>query len=346
MLDTIKNALRNPKFYLYLILGIFILAISGFMSVLWLDTVKGGPMGRGDKKVEFIINPGEGSTEIIRRLKRNKLIRSSYYFQLLLKFTGNARNLKQGIYSLDDSMDAQKILSVLVAGKVKLRSFTVPEGYNNRQIGDLLVKKNIAESRDEFLQAASDKEILEKFKIPATTSEGYLFPDTYWVPYHYKARDIVQLMIRSFIRNLKKIPTAKGFSPEERHKRVILASIVEREAQRDEERPMMAGVFLKRVEKGMRLESCATVQYLFDKPKKRLFEIHLKKESPYNTYLHSGYPPGPISNPGFASLKAAYEPIDSGNLFFLLKPDGSHYFSQTLTEHIKAKKKYIDSKYK
>ncbi|HNC54595.1 MAG TPA: endolytic transglycosylase MltG, partial [Leptospiraceae bacterium] len=109
--------------------------------------------------------------------------------------------------------------------------------------------------------------------------------------------------------------------------------------------PLMAGVFIKRLKKGIALESCATVQYLFEKPKKRLFEKDLLTPSDYNTYLHKGYPPGPISNPGMPALLAAFNPEETDNLFFLLKPDGYHYFSKDHKEHAQAKKKYIDVLY-
>ncbi len=321
---------------------ILLLAVSALAIV---DEVKGGPAGDGQKKFDLIIEPGTPVSKVIKELSTQGMIRSSVYFSYLVKFTGSAKKIKTGIYEVNDGMSSRKILSLLTEGKVKTIHFTVPEGFNNRQIGDLLVKKKLAESRQDFLIATQSKKLLEKYKIPANDAEGYLFPETYSVPVNYPLEQIIEMMIKRFFQKVSEIPESRGMGPAELHTRVILASIVEREAVKPEERPIMAGVFLARIEKNMPLESCATVQYLFDKPKKRLFEKDLKIQSPYNTYLNLGWPPGPISNPGFPALQAAFKPVKSNKLFFLLKPDGSHYFSETFKEHLEAKKKYIDVLY-
>lgn len=324
------------------ILGIILLGVGG---VFLLDSIKGGAPGDGATKYELVISSGDSSTKVTKELAANGMIKSTGYFAYLLKVTGNTNRIKQGVYLVNNGMDSRKIMDVLVEGKVKMISFTIPEGYNNRQIGDLLTKKNIVKSREEFLTAAANTDILKKYKIPAKTSEGYLFPETYTIPYNYPVDKVVDMMLKRFFLNLQKIEKAKDINPEDLHQKVILASIVEREAKKKEERPLMAGVFIKRLKKNIALESCATVQYLFDKPKKRLFEKDLLIPSDYNTYLHRGYPPGPISSPGMPALLAAFNPEETDNLFFLLKPDGYHYFSKDHREHTKAKKKYIDVLY-
>lgn len=321
----------------------FIFLVAG--GIFLVDATKGGAAGDGNEKYELIVSAGDSSTKIMKDLASHGMLKSTTYFSYLLKFTGNTNRIKQGVYLVDNGMSARKLMDILVEGKVKMISFTIPEGYNNRQIGDLLTKKNIAKSRDEFLTIAANGEILKKYKIPAKTTEGYLFPETYTIPYNYPLDKIVEMMLKRFFLNLQKIEKANGISPEELHQKVILASIVEREAKKKEERPLMAGVFIRRLKKNIALESCATVQYLFDKPKKRLFEKDLLIPSDYNTYLHKGYPPGPISSPGMPALLAAFNPEETENLFFLLKPDGYHYFSKDHREHAKAKKKYIDVLY-
>ncbi|WP_439956935.1 endolytic transglycosylase MltG [Leptospira ryugenii] len=318
------------------------LAITAFYII---DERKGGAVGDGQNTYELIIEPGQPSSAIVKDLQTAGMIKSTVYFNYLIKFTRAGNKIKQGVYEINDGMSSRKILDLIVSGKVKLVTFTVPEGYNNRQIADLLITKKLVKSRDEFLAAASLKALLDKYKIPSNTTEGYLFPETYSVPLNYPADRIVDMMIKRFLKKLETIPEAKGISPADLHAKVVLASIVEREAVRKEERPMMAGVFLTRIEKNINLESCATIQYLFDKPKKRLFETDLKIISPYNTYMNSGWPPGPISNPGLPALVAAFKPEKSDKLFFLLKPDGSHHFSATFKEHLEAKKKYIDVLY-
>jgi UPF0755 protein len=236
-------------------------------------------------------------------------------------------------------------MDILISGKVKMVNFTIPEGYHNRQIAELLFTKKLIDSKEKFFEIASDITLLRKYKIPAQSVEGYLFPETYTIPLEYSTEKIIEMMIKRFFKNLSTIEESRSLSPEELHKKVIMASIVEREAKKKEEQPLMAGVFEKRFKINMPFESCATVQYLFEKPKKRLLEKDLLIESEYNTYLHKGYPPGPISNPGLPALNSAFRPIESDNLFFLVKPDGSHYFSKTHREHLDAKKKYIDILY-
>ena len=339
-----KNSKTSSRLKTLLIVLISSILL-GVVSVAVLDEWKGGAVGHGQVKFDLMISPGDSSSKIVKELSTHGLIKSSAYFQILLKVTRNTNKIKQGLYEINDGMDSRKIMDVLTKGKVKLINFTIPEGYNNRQIGDLLAEKKVIRSRLDFLTAAENKELLVEYKIPGATMEGYLYPETYSIPYNYPPVKIVEMMMHRFYTNLEKIEESKKLSSEELHKKVILASIVEREAKKKEERPMMAGVFLKRMRENISLESCATIQYLFDKPKNRLFEKDLEKESPYNTYKNKGFPPGPISNPGLPALQAAFHPIDEGYLFFLRKPDASHYFSKTIKEHIAAKKKYIDVLY-
>lgn len=303
----------------------------------------GRPAGDGSVQIDFEVPAGAGAQTVGRELENAGLIRSAPYFRTMLRLTGRSQDIKVGIYELNDGMSGDEIADILTEGRVRLTALTIPEGWTNRQIGDYFAEKGFVRDRAEFLEIASDAAVRQKYNIPEQTTEGYLFPETYKVPDGYPAAKIQEVMIRRFYSVLDEIKGDQEFSPEELRKRIVLASIVEREAVKPEERPMMARVFLNRLDESMRLESCATVQYLFDKPRPRLFERDLKIESPYNTYLHKGLPPGPISNPGRAALEAAFDPVDNDYLFFVLKPDGSHHFSRTYQEHLNAKRRYIDS---
>ncbi|MDV6237777.1 endolytic transglycosylase MltG [Leptospira ellisii] len=329
--------------YSGILLGTLLLAaVTAFFIV---DEWKGGAVGAGQTKMDLLVESGDNPAKIVETLSKHGMIKSSKYFLYLVRFTRSAGKIKQGLYELNDGMDSRKILQVITEGKVKLVNFTIPEGYNNRQIGDLLTSKKIISKRQDFLLAASEPELLREFKIPASSAEGYLFPETYSIPINFPVDKIVRMMIKRFYVRVAKIEKAKNLSPAELHKFVILASVVEREAKRNEERPLMAGVFNNRLKRDMPLESCATIQYLFDKPHSRIYEKDLKIVSPYNTYLNKGFPPGPISNPGFPALEAAFYPKETDYLFFLLKGDGYHYFAKSLKEHLEAKKKYIDVLY-
>ncbi|MBI3395834.1 MAG: endolytic transglycosylase MltG [Spirochaetia bacterium] len=320
-----------------LAVGGVVLLAAGLIAAL----SPGRAPGNGEKVVEFEVKQGTSPGAVVKDLASEGLLNSPDYFRWLLRMTGRTSKMKAGIYELNDGMSAGKIADILTEGRVRMLHLTIPEGWTNRQIADYFAEKSIVSSKEEFLKLAKDKAVLAKYKIPADTTEGYLFPDTYSVPMKYPADKIQELMIKHFFELLHKADPPAGIDPTELHHKVILASIVEREAVRPDERPMMAQVFLNRLDKKMRLESCATIQYLLPKPRARLYDKDLQIESPYNTYKHAGFPPGPVSNPGLPALTAAFHPKASDHLYFVLKPDGSHHFSLTYKEHVDAKKQYL-----
>lgn len=302
-----------------------------------------GSTGDGSRKINFVISSGSGPSLVSNQLYKTKLIKSKFAFRVIVILRGLDRGIKKGIYTLSDGMNNSEIIDIITSGKTKIIKVMVPEGFNNRQIGDLFKSRGFFSSRKEFLQISSSKQILKKFNIPANSSEGYLFPDTYYIPLGYAKEKIINLMLETFVNktsNIKNFPKDN----KKRHKLLVLASIVEREAKIKKERPLIAGVFLNRLKENYPLESCATVQYLFPKPKRRLLFRDLKIKSPYNTYIHKGLPPGPIASPGILSIKAALNPIKTGFKYFVLKGNGQHKFSKTFKDHLIAKNKYIPKK--
>jgi UPF0755 protein len=301
-------------------------------------------MGDGKRKVDFIISAGSGGILISQKLFQEKLISSPFGFRILLFIKGKRKEIKKGIFELNNSMKPGQIIDEITDGRTKVLKITVPEGFNNRQIADLFKAKGFFESREEFLQYASELELLKKYNIPAKNAEGYLYPETYFIPAGYSKKKILDLMVNTFFQ---KTSGLMDFNLEagERHKLLILASVVEREAKVKKERPIIAGVFLNRLKTNYPLESCATVQYLFEKPKKRLLFKHLKIQSPYNTYLRKGLPPGPISNPGLLSIEATLNPARNDFKYFVLLDDGKHKFSRTYAEHLIARKKYLQKNF-
>lgn len=294
----------------------------------------------GSRHIDFAVKAGANLATVSARLADANLIHSPFFFKLYMRLTGKASRIKFGVYELHDGMSALKIAQIITSGKTKTISITIAEGLHNRQIADLLVEKKFFASRDEFLQYAAKKSILDKFKIPAQSVEGYIFPDTYHLPQGYPKEKIIEHMVEHFFEKVKEV---KNFptDPKKIHETVILASIVEREAKLKEERPLIAAVFHNRMRDSEPLESCATVQYLFEKPKPRLFYKDLEVDSPYNTYKVRGLPPGPIGSPGLAALDATVNPEKTDYKFFVLKGDGAHHFSKDFREHNAAKKKYI-----
>lgn len=324
---------KNSSFYLA--------AVTAAAAVLMMTFFYANrPVGDGNTKIDYVVKGGAGSIQVAAGLEREGIVRSALTFRIFSYLTLNQNSIKKGTYTLDDSMSLLQVLGRVTGGLTKSIEVTFPEGYNNRQIGDALVEAGFIESRKVFLEAASDKELLKRYNIPGFSAEGYLFPETYHIPLGYSPDKIVEMMIEVF---LEKSSELEGFpvDAKERHRLIILASIVEREAQKKEERALIAGVFHNRMEEEYPLESCATIQYLFEKPKKRLYYKDLEIDSPYNTYHKSGLPPGPISNPGLAAIEATLNPEDTKYKFFVVKGDGFHHFSETFQEHVRAKQEYI-----
>ena len=277
------------------------------------------------------IPSGTNAKEIVIVLEENEIIRkNNYTFRILTKLLKLEDQLKYGEYNLNPSMNMLQILDKLVKGEVIVYKITIPEGYTSTQIAELLDKKEVAE-KETFLKLAKDSE---------KSWEGYLFPDTYEVPKKYGAKNMSEVMLSNFnqiaIKNKFKGKAEEiGFSLDEI---IILASIIEKEARFSEEKSKVSSVFYNRLEIGMKLQSCATIQYILETPKEILDENDLKIDSPYNTYLYKGLPPGPICNPGLDSIMAALEPEEGDYLYFVLGENGRHIFSKTYQEHLRNKK--------
>ncbi|MDD5014998.1 MAG: endolytic transglycosylase MltG [Atribacterota bacterium] len=273
------------------------------------------------------IPSGTNAKEIIDVLEKNEIIRkNNYTIRILTKLLKLEDQLKYGEYNLSPSMNMLQILDKLVKGEVIVYKITIPEGYTSVKIAELLEKKEIVE-KEEFLKLLESEE---------KNLEGYLFPDTYEVPKKYGAEKMVKVMLSNFnqlaIENkFNRKAEEIGFSLDEI---IILASIIEKEAKFSEEKNKVSSVFHNRLKIGMKLQSCATIQYILGEPKENLDENDLKIESPYNTYLYNGLPPGAICNPGLDSIIAALEPAEEDYLFFVLGNNGRHIFSKTYQEHL------------
>ena len=317
----------------------FILAICTAFCIFFF--YYNSPARGGNASPSFTVKPGESVKSIARNLKSEGIIRSDLFFITLTRLTGKARSIKSGQYNLHPNMRNTQILHVLSNGIVATEKFTIPEGYTIKQIAAYLEEKGITSS-ESFLDACYNKDILHRYRIPFESLEGFLSPDTYIVAKDLSARQLVEVMLQRFFENLEQMSYTPS-SEEELKKVIIVASLVEKEVKMDHERELVAAVFYNRLKKGKRLESCATIQYVLGETKERLLYSDLRIESPYNTYLHSGLPPGPIANPGYKSLFAAIYPADVDYLFFVSKRDGSHHFSSNYDEHLKAIDQYNEA---
>lgn len=306
------------------------------------------PVDKSGKSKSAVVSIPKGSTtaQVAHILRKKGLIQSEFVFRQYAKFSGYAPKLKAGEYKISPSLDLKGILALLSKGSVVSYSFTIPEGYNVKQIDEVLKEKGYVDSQrflDLVLHGGDlDVAFLKNTPVNQVGLEGYLFPDTYKVTKDMTEEQIIKMMLDVFQEKIGKDYTKKAAAQGlTLHQAVTLASIVEREASKDSERPKVAAVFLNRLKLGMKLESCATVQYALGTQKERLLYKDLEIDSPYNTYKIQGLPIGPIASPSLASLMAVINPAPIDDLYFVVSKDGKHIFSKTLNEHIRAKQRYI-----
>ena len=265
-------------------------------------------------------------------------ISKNIIFKGYLKYRNEGKGIKAGYYELKGNLNMKELIDVLEEGKDKVFRLTIPEGYSVAEIAELLEKMGKID-KDKFYKTFNEIEF--PYPTPNGNFEGYLYPETYYIPENYDERLILRTLLREF---LKKFPPENYPNKEEFYQKLIMASILEREAKLDEEKPLMASVFYNRMDKGMKLASDATVNFVYNYKKKRMYYKDLEIDSPYNTYKYKGLPPAPISNPSVVSVEAAYNPAKTDYLFFVAKGDGGHFFSKTYREHLEFQRKNKENK--
>ena len=250
------------------------------------------------------------------------------FFKLYLKFRNDGKDIKAGNYELRGKFNMIELVSMLESGKSKVFKFTIIEGNTVKNVIDKLVADGKGK-RENFEKAF--KEIDFSYPTPDGNFEGYLYPETYFIPESYDEKSIINIFLKEF---LKKFPVESYPDKDEFYQKLIMASILEREAAVESEKPLMASVFYHRIAKNMTLSADSTVNFVFNYEKKRIYYKDLEVDSPYNTYKNKGLPPGPICNPTVSSVEAAYHPADTEYLFFVTKGGGEHFFSKTYKEHL------------
>lgn len=304
------------------------------LAAVWLAYALHSPFQGFAKDGVFVQVPrGATSRSIARLLEENGVIRSRTAFVLYARLKAR-RPLQAGEYFFDRPRNALEVFRWIADGHIYFRTLTIPEGYSIVQIADLVAREGFTR-RDEFLAAARDPEPIRDLAPGARTLEGFLFPAGYQLPRHPAAGDIVQSMVARFREAWAALPEAErsGRSVEQV---VTLASLVEKETGKPDERPLVAGVFANRLKRGIALQCDPTVIYALEEAGRysgSLLLRDLRIDSPYNTYRYSGLPPGPIANPGESSLRAALAPAQEDYLYFVATGEGGHVFSRTLREH-------------
>ncbi|MBB5225566.1 endolytic transglycosylase MltG [Treponema ruminis] len=343
-----KNKSKKNKFFSFVI-SCFACVILAFLacSLAFRLSLTAPDSKANAKEVRVEIPSGASISRISEILVDNGLIRSDRAFYLaarfpFLSFRKTVPVMKSGYYNLDSSMGALLIMTVLESGVQDYTRVIVPEGLTLRKIASILENNGIC-SADAFVEAACDPDLLKKYFIPAETFEGFLFPDTYFFAPDMKARDVLEIMVQAFFNKVSEIPCYSEKSPSAFYETLVLASIVEREYRIASEAPLIASVFKNRIDAGVGLYSCATIEYIITeiqgKPHPDVITYDdLKIDSPYNTYKWAALPPTPISNPGLIALRAAAEPAKTDYFYFTLTDSsaGKHTFSKSFNAHVKA----------
>ena len=287
----------------------------------------------------FVVKPGESFSRINYRLEKEGIISNSTLFYRVAKLKKLVTRIRVGEHSIPSNSNMINIITLLTAGPSSDISVTIPEGKNIYQIGEILEGRQIIDDRKDFIEFAKNKRFTDSLGIPATTTEGYLYPDTYRFSKGTSSKTIIRKMVNNFFTKIKSLNFKDtSLTP---HEVIILASIVEKETGAKFERPLIAGVFHNRLKKKMRLQSDPTTIYgIYENFDGNLRKKDLQQKTAYNTYRINGLPAGPISNPGKASIQAVLKPKSHSFIYFVSQNDGTHVFTKTYKEHLAAVRKW------
>jgi UPF0755 protein len=305
-------------------------------AVVWIWVALYVPYGNFPPEGVYVDIPKGASLRTISRILASQgVVRSRWVFEGLSRERPR-RTLEAGEYFFNQPVTSLQVFDTLANGRVFVRELVVPEGFSMFDVADLVEREGFT-TREDFLAAARDPAFVHDLAPQTPSSEGFLFPATYEFPRHPSGRDMVDAMIKHFRQEWSTLaaeqPNVSGLSFVQV---VTLASLVERETPKPEERPLVAGVFANRLRRGLPLQCDPTVVYSLELAGTYsgvLSAQDLPFDSPYNTYRHEGLPPGPIANPGEASLRAALAPATTDYLYFVADTEGGHFFSKTLAEH-------------
>ena len=296
------------------------------------------PVNQEDPRAEIVeIKEGDSFDEIIYNLYNLELIQDPLIFEIYLRLHGLTAKLQAGHYRIDTAMSAEKIAGKIVSGDTATHKVSIPEGVRVYDIADRLAEFGF--NREKLLELMKEKEtefLPDDHEEINYKLEGFLLPETYHIPYGAEEEEIINLMLREFKKNIKPLREEIEESDFNIYEVVTIASLIEAEVILDSEKAMVASVINNRLEKNMRLQLDATVQYLIDEHRFRILYSDLRIDSPYNTYQKNGLPPGPINNPGINTIEVVLDPDDTDYLYYVAAGDGSHIFTRTYQEHLEA----------
>ncbi len=320
-----------------LLAAVALVVLGGLAAGTWAYLLMERPYkGYADAETFVEIAPGSNPQSMGRALSDAGVIQSAAAFRIAVWLEGAGRRLQAGEYRFDSPMTPRAVVDKIVRGDVFLRPVTFREGLTIRQMAAIFEERGFG-TAGEFVAAASKPGPIRELDPQATDLEGYLFPDTYTLPRRTTADDLVARMVSRFEKALTPETRQQAASRGLRVRALVtLASLVEKETAKADERPLVAAVYANRLKAGMGMQCDPTVIYALERAGRyngNLTRADLQFDSPYNTYRYAGLPPGPIAAPGQASLEAAANPAAVDYLYFVSRNDGSHAFATTLNEH-------------
>lgn len=336
MPNSPSNAFKLIKLLFFAFLVILILAGASGYYALFLSSFNS--VNKTPKQV--VVDRGLSYRGILQKLVNEGIIKHPEPMLLLAYIYPNKANIKPGRYNIPPNLSPNACLDYLYTHKQDELTIRVPEGVRNEVVAKWIASE-MDFSDEDFLKVCSDSSIIQKFNIHAENVQGYLLPDTYKIPWGLTARETLAFLLEKFQRfygaKLQQKTKKSGMST---HEVLTLASIVEAESPLKKERPLIAGVYLNRLKKGMRLQADPTIQYALGGKPRRLLYKDLEIDSPYNTYKYKGLPPGPIGNPSKSAILAVLNPTEHNYFYFVATGNGGHYFSKTAAEHQRYVNKY------
>lgn len=333
--------IKNKKITKILILLIFLV---GILFVMYYNSVIKKPLKGDDSVVVIEVKQGDGFYDILNNLEKEDKVRSKLMIKLKLALDNKNINLNEGIYEIPSDSTLNDILKSLESNldNINLVKITIPEGFSVEEIGGKLEENGFC-TKEEFVDAVNSYQLpdfIEEKDKTRYNLEGFLYPDTYYIKKGTSAEDIITIMLERFksVMNEVKEDVNLALDDSKMYDVITIASMIEKEARVDEDRPLIASVIYNRLNEDMKLQLDATVLYSLGYHVETLLNRHLEVDSPYNTYKYKGLPEGPICNPGIESIKAALQPAESDYIYYILQNDGAHYFTDNYDDFLNKKK--------
>lgn len=324
-----------------IVLLLFLIGVSFFG---YYNSIINRPLKSDQSIVAVEVKQGEGFYDVLNQLDKEGKLRNKLMIKLKLAINNKPINLNEGIYEISSQTNLNDLIRSLEnsSDNINLVKVTIPEGYNIEEIGQKLEECGFC-TKEEFIEAVKNYQLPDFIEVNDKTRynlEGFLYPDTYLIEKGTSVDNIIAMMLERFSTVMHQLEeeTNIDLNNSELYDKITIASMIEKEARVDKDRPLIASVINNRLDKGMKLQLDATVLYSLGYHVDKVLNKHLEVDSPYNTYKYKGLPEGPICSPGIESIKAALLPAESNYIYYILQKDGSHYFTDSYDDFLNKKK--------